>query len=198
MCLLTEAIKVENKQLCNLEYHQARFDKARKELLGLEEKIYLAEVIKLPSDINSSVYKCKIVYSNQIHSIDFLLYDKRLPKTIKLAYDDKIDYSFKYENRDRLKNLVKVSGADEVVIVKNGMITDTSRSNIVVNKGNKYVTPTTFLLEGTMRKKMLDQNLIHEEVISVESFFTFENIFLINAMLDLENQHGFPIREIKS
>ena len=197
MCLLTEAIRVENKKVCNLEYHQARFDLTREKLFGLKERIILADAIQLPGDINNSSYKCKIVYSEQIHSVDFVLYEKRLPKTIRLVYDDMIDYSFKYEDRERLKNLVESSGADEVVIVKNGKITDTSRSNIVLKKGNKYITPTTYLLNGTMRKKMLVENQIYEEDVSVESLFTYEKLFLINAMLNLENQPGFPISEIK-
>ena len=179
-----------------MEYHQARFDNARNKLLGLHDSIRLEEALKIPDSIDDSIHKCRIVYSEKINSMEFTKYDKRLPNSIKLIYDDEIDYSFKYEKRERLKYLVESSGADEIVIVKNGMITDTSRSNIVLSDGNSFVTPATFLLEGTKRKELLDRKIIGEEKISVENLFLYKKLFLINAMLDLENQSGFPIIEI--
>jgi 4-amino-4-deoxychorismate lyase len=197
MCLLTEAIRVENKKLCNLEYHQARLDKARRELLGLSDKLILADEICIPDDISDATYKCKIIYSCYLDSVEFTLYNKRLPKSIRLVNKDDINYSFKYENREIFNALLNNSGSDEVLIVRNGMITDTSRSNVVLSRGNYFVTPSTFLLEGTMRKNMLARNLILEEEISAEKLFSFERIFLINAMLDLDNQPGLPVCEIR-
>jgi 4-amino-4-deoxychorismate lyase len=196
MCLLTEAIKVENKKLNNLEYHQARVDKARRELLGLPDKIVLSEVISIPENIDESIYKCRIVYSNSIHLVEFTRYDKRLPKTMKLVYKDEIDYSFKYENRRQFKLLLDASAADEIVIVKNGLITDTSRSNIVLSNGEKFVTPKSYLLEGTKRKELLEKEIITEEEISIDGLNSYHKLFLINAMLDLNNQPGFPVKEI--
>ena len=197
MCLLTEAIRVEKKELVNLEYHQARFDKARRDLLGIGGHIKLADAIKLPDDITDEVYKCRIVYSDKIHSVDFNLYDKRLPATMKLVYDDEIDYSFKYENRDRLNTLLKESMADEILIVKNGMITDTSRSNVILKRRSELITPTSFLLDGTMRRFLLDKKMIYEENISVDDLFLFDKLYLINAMLDIDNQPGIPVHQIK-
>ena len=197
MCLLTEAIRVEKKELVNLKYHQARFDKARRDLLGIGGHIKLADAIKLPDDITDEVYKCRIVYSDKIHSVDFNLYDKRLPATMKLVYDDEIDYSFKYENRDRLNTLLKESMADEILIVKNGMITDTSRSNVILKRRSELITPTSFLLDGTMRRFLLDKKMIYEENISVDDLFLFDKLYLINAMLDIDIQPGIPVHQIK-
>lgn len=196
MCLLTEAIRIEKRKLFNLEYHQARFDKARLELLGLNERIKLSEAIKLPDDITDEVYKCKIIYSSKIHSIEFILYNKKLPKTIRLVHDNEIDYSYKYENRDRLKELLQNSGANEILIVKNGMITDTSRSNIVLKRKDLFITPASFLLDGTMRRFMLDKKMIQEEIITVSELHQCEKLYLINAMLDIDNQPGFPVQQI--
>lgn len=197
MCLLTEAIKVERKKFQNLEYHQQRFDDARMKLFGLDDQIQLEEVLQLPGNITDATYKCKIVYSHKIQSVCFTLYEKHLPNSIKLVYDNTIDYSFKYDNRRNLETLIENSGADEILIVKNGMVTDTSRSNIVLAKGNKLITPATFLLEGTKRKNMLENNLIGEEAVSVDALFKYEKLFIINAMIDLEDQPGFPVQEIK-
>lgn len=197
MCLLTESIRVENRKLCNIKYHQRRFEKARRELLGLNDGLQLSEAIKIPNDISSATYKCRIVYKEKIESVEFTLYDKRLPNTIKLVTDDQIDYTYKYNNRERLKSLVENSNADEIVIVKNGFVTDTSRSNIVLSKGSRFVTPTTFLLEGTMRNFLLEEKIIVEEEVKAENLFEYDYLYLINAMLDLNNQPGFPVSKIE-
>jgi 4-amino-4-deoxychorismate lyase len=101
-----------------------------------------------------------------------------------LVYDDEIEYSYKYENRDRL-NVLKESrqDCDEIIIVKNGCITDTSFSNLVFYDGKKYLTPAQPLLNGTKRKLLLQQNWISEATIKPEDLNNFHHCGLINAML---------------
>jgi 4-amino-4-deoxychorismate lyase len=101
--------------------------------------------------------------------------------------DDDIDYRFKYADRRRLQSLFARRGdCDDVLIVRNGLLTDTSYCNIVLYDGQDWWTPDTPLLPGTARQRLLDEGLIRERRIRVEDLPRFEHIRLINAMLPWE------------
>ena len=59
------------------------------------------------------------------------------------------DYSLKYQDRSKLDRLFAMRGdRDEVLITINGIITDTSYSNVVLFDGSTWYTPEQPLLEG--------------------------------------------------
>lgn len=197
MFRLLETIKLSSKRFYNLEYHQSRLDKARKELFGLTDEINLAEELKIPGGISDSPFKVRVIYSDKIHDVEFHPYTIRNINSLQVVYADDIDYSYKYEDRSKLQKLLCKCTADDVVIVKNGFVTDTSYSNIVLSKGSKFFTPTTFLLNGTKRQKLLADGVIEEVEISVGSLGKYEKIYLINSMMDLDDQPGIPVERIK-
>ena len=83
-------------------------------------------------------------------------------------------------------NLLKKKGdCSDILIVKNGFITDTSFSNIIFLKCGRWYTPNTPLLKGTKRAKLLDLGLINERSIRPEEMGNYEKVGLINAMLEL-------------
>jgi 4-amino-4-deoxychorismate lyase len=105
-----------------------------------------------------------------------------------MVVDNEIDYQFKYTDRARLEELKRRTKADEILIVKNGYITDTSFSNIIFfDWENKWVTPATPLLKGTKRKELLEKGMIHEKEIRPYDLKDFTKARLINAMLDIED-----------
>ena len=75
--------------------------------------------------------------------------------------------------------------ADEVVIVKNGLLTDTSYSNIALFDGQRWVTPRHPLLQGTMRQSLLDTGQLVERDIRDDEGGRYEKVSLINAMMPL-------------
>lgn len=86
----------------------------------------------------------------------------------------------------RLEALAAQRGeADEVVIVKNGLLTDTSYSNIALFNGSHWVTPRQPLLRGTMRQSLLDDGVLAEQDIKAEDWNSFRQVSLINAMMPL-------------
>jgi 4-amino-4-deoxychorismate lyase len=46
-------------------------------------------------------------------------------------------------------------GCDDIIIVRNGFVTDASYANLIFRKGDEWFTPATFLLAGTMRAFLL-------------------------------------------
>ncbi len=196
MCRLIETLKVFNKKLFNIEYHNKRMNNSRKELFGCNDEIDLSEKILIPKELNYNLYKCRIIYSKGIESIEFMPYQKKLIKKIKILENNHINYQYKFEDRTELNLMLNKSNADEIIIVKNGLITDASFANIVLSDGSIYLTPSTPLLKGTKRARLLDEGLIKEEELKKNDLRKFKYIYFINALLDIEEENKMEIDRI--
>ena len=60
------------------------------------------------------------------------------------------------------------------------------------------ITPTTYLLNGTCRQRLIAEGKVTPIDISVSDLSSFENLYLINAMLNLEDETIIPVRNILS
>ncbi|WP_309546477.1 aminotransferase class IV [Hoylesella marshii] len=74
---------------------------------------------------------------------------------------------------------------DDVLIVRNGLLTDTSYTNIALYDGYQWFTPATPLLEGTMRASLLDSGMLIEKDILLSDLPHYQYIALFNAMIDM-------------
>lgn len=194
MYRLIESIKIQNKKLLNIEWHDRRFNETRRKLYGKFTTVELEKLIFLPELADNNVYKCRVLYGPDIDEVDVQLYIPRNLKTLKLIEDNEIDYRFKYEDRSAFEKLMAQKGeADDILIVKNGCITDTSYSNIIFFDGSKWITPDTYLLNGTQRQRLLYEGKIIEERITPEDLHKFEMIKPINAMLNIETTSSVTI-----
>lgn len=57
---------------------------------------------------------------------------------------------------------------DEIIIIKNGLVTGTSFTNIAIYKDGKWITPKHPLLLGTKRAALLEKGIIQEADITVD------------------------------
>ena len=96
-----------------------------------------------------------------------------------------LEYAYKYLDRGALNRLHDRVAADEVLIVRRGLLIDTSYTNIVLEDaaGDRF-TPAEPLLRGTMRERLLREGWITERVIRADRLGDYRCIHLINAMLD--------------
>ena len=192
---MLETIKIEAGILCNIFFHNLRLNNSRKELFGCRDFIKLENIIKVPSDMKSGLYKCRLIYSDTIKKLEFLPYRKRKIKSLKVVVCNSIEYNYKYENRECLNELLELKqNCDDILIVKNKKITDTSFSNVVFSDGKKWITPSTPLLKGTKREKLLSDGKIVQDEIKISDLKYFQKAALINSMLDLDDN----ILKIKS
>ena len=125
------------------------------------------------------------------------LHLQRMRQTVREAYGvasgfDLADGSIPLQHR---KGTVK---CDEILIVRDGAITDTSYSNVAFFDGRKYVTPDTFLLNGTRRQYLLGTGVLTECRITPSDLGGFERVVLINAMLGIEDDLAVPIERIRA
>lgn len=189
-----ETIRIEEGRACHLPYHNQRMNETRAHL-GLSDGLDLEAVI---GDV--SIYqqrtRCRIVYDTEIRSVEFFPYQIRSVKTLRLVEDNQVDYGCKYANRSALNRCFAQRGAcDDVLIVQNGDVTDTTIANVAFWNGETWFTPSTPLLKGTMRASLLDSHQIQEAKIRVEDLSHFSRLRLFNAMISF-GEIELPIQSV--
>ncbi|RXI26491.1 aminotransferase class IV family protein [Aliarcobacter trophiarum] len=180
-----ETIKCNDFEIFNLKYHQKRVAKTIGKNLNLQEYI---------NPISNELLRCKIIYNkDEILSVDYFVYKKREIRSFKIVIDDTLNYSKKYLNREKLDELfLKKDSCDEIIIVKNGIVTDTSIANIAIFYDGFWITSKNCLLEGTSRARLLEQKEIFEKDISLDMLKNSSKIALMNAMIGF-----YEIKEFK-
>lgn len=196
MSRLIESICINNGEIRNLKYHQKRMDNSRFELFGLKDVIDLKKAILISEKEQIGKYKCRIVYAEEIESIEFIPYEIRTIKSFRLVENEKIDYQFKFENRKIFDEMKEMVGEDEIIILQKGKICDTSYSNLVFFDGEQWITPTSYLLNGTMRQYLLNTAQIIEDEIYPKDLNRFLTFKMINAMMDLDESPELSINLI--
>lgn len=171
----------------HLAYHQARLDHAL-QTLGANEKIDLASSINPPEE---GMYRCRFVWNPLNTSIEFIPYTPRSITSLTLIYDDTIEYSLKYSDRQHLNTLFELRGeCDDVVIVKNSLLSDTTIANLALKIDGQWYTPESPLLEGTTRARLLDEGFLLTAPLSPSDLANASSIAIMNAMvgfLEVEN-----------
>ena len=187
MSLLIESIKILNGRLYNIERHELRLNNSRKVSISKHVKpIHLSDHIIIPPEFQTGLVKCRILYGLGIEEVNFESYKRKEINKVKLAYHDHIDYSLKYADRKSINELYQQRGdSDDIIIVKKGMITDSSYANIALYQDKKWYTPAQPLLEGTRRAQLLSRDQIKLRHIAVQDIFDYTKISFFNAMIGL-------------
>lgn len=197
MYQLVETIKCKNGELFNLRYHQARLNLTRRALFRLKDEISLEKSIKIPEEFRTGLFRCRVIYGERIEKIEFHPHECRTVKSLKLLEDNNLDYRFKFTSREKLNTLYEQRGTcDDILVVKNGFITDSFIANVVFFDGRKWWTPDTPLLPGTQRARLIHEKKIYVCPITVADLPKYKKAGLINAMHDLENMPEISIPNI--
>ena len=190
--LLLETIKIEEGEVSNLSYHQARCDESRKALFHSTDRLDLSSLIQAPP---KGLYRCRILYDEKIHSIEYIPYSPKEIHRLKIIASD-LEYEHKYANRDTLNKLLQMQpDTDDILIEKNGYLTDTTIANIAFYDGKQWFTPEKPLLKGTMRAKLLDEGFLHTRKIKKEEITDYTHVALINAMIGFKILNNFNIQK---
>jgi len=152
--------------------------------MGAKKHKRLLEYLNPPK---RELYRCRVLYTKDTIEVSYHNYIKRQISALKIVYDDRIEYSLKSAQRDRLTALYqKRESCDDVIIVKNSYITDTSIANIALLSDGVWFTPKNPLLRGTTRERLLAEKKIYEKDILVDDIDRYEKIALLNAMIDFD------------
>lgn len=197
MCPLVETLKLKDGIVHNTEYHQYRLNGAMAELFPEAERIDLASAILIPGNYLSGLYKVRVLYGPTIDKVEISSYIPRTIRSLKIVLHESVDYHLKYTNRQVLQELfAQRVDCDDIIIVKNGLVTDSFAANLLFFDGQKWVTPDSPLLKGTQRQFLLDGGIVCEKKIRVEDIFNYQKVGLVNSMLDFEDMPVINIERI--
>lgn len=186
MCLFIETLRIEDGVILHLDYHNERLNRTRAAFFYHASPINLADDIHLlPNESFVGVVKCRIVYDSLVREVTYTPYTMRPVGSLHIVESDGIDYRYKYVNREAINLLFSQKGeADDVLIVRNQLLTDTSIANIALYDGSTWHTPAHPLLEGTQRAVLLDKKQLQEVDIQVGKLSGYSHIALFNSMID--------------
>lgn len=159
--------------------------------MGYRDRI----VLKLPPPPQHGIFRTRVLYSKNIEDIQILPYTPKKFQTFSFAYDDHIDYSLKFANREAIEKLRQkyLNGKDDILIVKNGLIRDSSIANIAFWNGESWITPKTPLLKGTTRERLLRAGVLVETDIGVDEVEQFQKMAIMNALLGFYEIPNFQL-----
>ena len=179
-----ETIKIVDGEIFNLEYHQRRYESVLKahEVDNIQN---LEELINPPK---WGLYRCRLVYDAHSVEVTFHEYKKREIITLKLIFENNIEYMHKSTAREDIDALFEArEEGDDILIIKDLFVTDTSIANIAFQTSSgEWITPKNPLLKGTTRARLLDEGKIIEAEIKVHELRSFSKVALLNAMIDFD------------
>lgn len=197
MCRFIETMCIKNGEIDLICFHNKRLNETRFEIFGEKAPLNILDFVDMSPNDHKGTYKCRILYDKKITDIQITDYTPRKISSLQLVYCDNIEYRYKAEDRSVLGRLYEQrKEADDIVIVKNGFITDTSYSNLVFYDGSNWFTPSEPLLNGVQRQFLLSSGKVKARSITPADLPYFESARLINAMLDFDNAPEIEISKI--
>jgi 4-amino-4-deoxychorismate lyase len=184
MSLLIETIRVYNGSFNNVAGHEARMRRSLAEIFSYYGPIHLAEAlndIELPAQ---GLYKCRVVYSEKSMNTELIPYTVQPVRTLRIVVDNEISYDHKFLDRAAIENNYEKRGTcDDILIIRNGLVTDTSYANIAFKTKDQWITPASFILAGTQRQFLISSGKLEEAEVTVNDLKKFTEFKLINSML---------------
>lgn len=194
MCRFIETLCIEQGEIKNIEYHNCRMNETRRRFWKE------APFWNISDFVDAKEYgertRCRLTYGNRVEAVEYFPYTVRSVHSLKLVYDDKVDYRFKWADRSVLDRLFAQRGeADEVLIVRHGLLTDTSIANVALCNGKEWHTPSVPLLEGTHRMRLLEEGRVRACPVEAARLTEYSRIRLFNAMIRF-GEVELPIEDI--
>lgn len=186
-----------NGQVDNLPLHNERMNRSRRDIFGCQNTINLEKYTSFPVECSQGCWRWRITYNESIQTCEHLPYKKRIINQLNIVNGDNLTYNYKFLDRSGINELTAGLQTDnDIIILKNELVTDSSFSNLAFFNGTDWLTPKNPLLEGTRRKQLVNDSRIIPYQIRLTDLNKFSHIMLINAMLDFE-EFVLPVSAVK-
>src|SRR5690606_9238632 len=137
-----ETIRIEDGEPMYLDWHQRRVE-ATLQHFGAGSPFDLDTLIRAGSSGDAGTLRCRIRYDGHGYEISFSPHHPRRIRALRLV-DVPADYDYRYKYADRtvLEDAFSRRGdADDVLLVRDGWVTDTSVANVAFRIGERWHTP---------------------------------------------------------
>lgn len=168
-----------------LAYHQARVNQTIADHNGIS--LSLLSYIEQTSLPTSGVFKFRIVYDlNGNAEWQCLPYRQKLITSLQCIDIGEYSYEYKFADRSSIQNFYsQKKTSDDILMIKNGLVTDTSYGNVACYDNGTWTVPKASLLSGCRRQYLLDTNQIALNNIGIEDLLQFQYISIFNALIPL-------------
>lgn len=174
-----ETVRAENGGFACLQWHQRRLDRTLA-VHGIAAGYDLKTLLHAPE---AGVWRCRVLYDADRFEVEYFPYHPRRVDRLMPVVHDAIDYRYKHADRSLLAALFDRRGAaDDVLIVKGGLVTDTSVANTAFFDGTRWLTPERPLLEGTCRARLIAEGFLHPARITLQAALAAEKVAVMNAL----------------
>ena len=181
-----ETICIENGLLKNLPYHQKRVNETFESIYPDQLPFDLSEALSKQNIPSSGIYRLRVIYEEQIKSIEFIPYQEKKIVSFKIINTGEFDYGFKWADRSYFEHtLIEYKEVDEVIFELDGKIQDCTIANLAFLKNGIWYTPKNPLHWGTTRARLIDENKIQETDIFLDELSSYSHICLINVFREL-------------
>lgn len=184
MPLFIESIRLNNGVFDRLPLHQERVNRIFHEFFPKIEPIRIAKELLYYDFPKQGLFKVRFIFDDQCRKVEFIPYFRRNIKSLRLLETDIENRFYKLENRAEFEAaFAERKDSDDVLLVKNGLLTDISYANLALFDGEKWVTPRLPLISGVHRFELLAHGTIFEKDISVDELINYQQIMIFNAMI---------------
>jgi 4-amino-4-deoxychorismate lyase len=192
-----ETICYERGSFQRIGLHNERCNRTRNHFLGSRPDLHLEMYLNVPTHLINETVKCSVTYGIEIIDIKYDLYKIRPINSLQMVSSNEIDYSFKYADRTKLNALYQLRGqSDDILIVKDGLITDTSYANVIFNRNGEWYSPQNPLLRGTRLENYLREGRVAPALLRPGDLSLFSEARIINAMVSIKNSPVIQIENI--
>lgn len=151
----------------------------------------------VPHTLRTGTVRCRIVYGHTLRELTFTPYRRRRLERLIAVDAGAMDYAFKYADRSPLERPnIPLSEADELLFVRGGYVTDTSYTNLILRRGDELLTPDTFLLDGTCRRRLLRTAQVRTAQVRLSDLSAYDELLLVNAMMPLGEALRLPVTSV--
>lgn len=183
---LLETFCLQDGRILNLDYHQKRVNSSLERAWNIN--LFIEAIESSPDYTTAQIGKWRISVTYNIKGIKAVRMLPYHPPKVTTLFPVEIEENFyhcKWADRSRFEEIKKgLPAGVEPLFILNERVTDTSFTNVVLEKEGRLITPSTHLLRGTKRSLLLDKGLIKEQEVTQDLLQEYEAIHLINAMLD--------------
>lgn len=153
--------------------------------LGFAPKFDLKSALKTSQ---MGLVRAKVIYhkSGELVKVEFFEY-----KMCEFCEFRLVNIDFEYDKKYLIRDDIDRAKGDnaEIIMIKNGLVTDTSIANVAIFDG-KWLTPKTPLLDGTTRQRLIGEGVLTPCEIDVEMLLNAKKFAIMNAMVgfyEIEN-----------
>lgn len=195
MCLFIETLRIEDGKVWHASLHDRRMNDTRRAFFGPVPDLHVTDYLR--PEAYTARTRCRLTYARDAIRVEYFPYHVRPVYSLQLVVQDDIDYRYKQADRHVLDEAFALRDtADDVLIVRHGLLTDTSIANIALWNGCEWHTPAQPLLAGTQRRYLLDTGQIKETDIPVASLGNYRHIRLFNALIPF-GEVELPVGQIR-